>query len=167
MSSGKYSATPPPPVSPARDDLLLLSEPYECWQALAAGLLDVPVHGRRMRGVYVSRTRLMRTAPHSLWVQLRQLLSERGLVPAGSVLVELMRSGHDTEFGVVISDGGRVYDFELRYVRARGDTEEIVLMAFWHDITDRWQATPFSTEIADAFLWHAPPRRTVLTAGAT
>lgn len=105
----------------------------------------------------------MRTSRYGLWVRLRELLNERGLVPADTVLVYLFPDGGDSEFGTVVSDGGRVYSFDLRYNRESMRSARAAVIERWLDITDRWQQEPFSPEIADAFIWKPPPRRTRLT----
>ncbi|MCX5613178.1 hypothetical protein OHB39_37470 [Streptomyces sp. NBC_00047] len=68
------------------------------------------------------------------------------------VLVYLLQSGAEIESGVLLSAGGPVYDFDLRHIRMRASTERTVLIERWLDITDRWQTTPFSSEIADLHL---------------
>ncbi|KPI15487.1 hypothetical protein OV450_2625 [Actinobacteria bacterium OV450] len=142
---------------------LLPSEPYEIWEPLAVRLLGAPPHQQLPRGSYVHCTRLMRTAPHGLWVQLRERLHERGVDPADAVLVHLLQSGADTESGVLVSGGGRVHDFELRCVGTQAGGKR-VLVQHWHDITDGWRTTPFSAEIANAFIWQPPPLSTALAA---
>lgn len=105
----------------------------------------------------------MRTSRYGLWVRLRELLNERELIPADTVLVHLFPDGGDSEFGTVVSDGGRVYSFDLRYNRESMRSARAAAMERWLDVTDRWQQEPVSSEIADAFIWKPPPRRTRLT----
>ncbi|MFJ2592503.1 hypothetical protein [Streptomyces erythrochromogenes] len=143
--------------------MLLASEPYEIWQPLAVGHLDIPPHQQTSRGSYASCTRLMRTHPDGLWAGLRRLLKERGLAPADTVLVFLIQSGAETESGVLLTDGGLVYDFELRLSRFRDGTERIRI-GRWLDATDTWQTAPLAAEIANAFIWRVPPRPTRLPA---
>ncbi|MEV7524394.1 hypothetical protein [Streptomyces sp. NPDC091371] len=107
-------------------------------------------------------TQLMRTSPYNLWVRLRSLLAERGLIVSTTVLVYLFPDGAHTEAGVVLSDGGHVYEFVIDYNRMGVGSELNAVIAQWHDITSHWQAHPFSAEIADAFIWRPPARRTHL-----
>ncbi|MFE2285515.1 hypothetical protein ACFXDJ_15245 [Streptomyces sp. NPDC059443] len=107
-------------------------------------------------------TRLLRTSPHNPWVRLRSLLAERGLIISTTVLVYLFPDGADTETGVVLSDGGHVYEFDIGYNRRRAGSVRNAVIEQWHDITSRWQAHPLGAEIADAFIWRPPARRTHL-----
>ncbi|MGW0661235.1 hypothetical protein [Streptodolium elevatio] len=104
----------------------------------------------------------MRTGRHALWTRLRELLNQHGLVPADTVLVFLFPDGADSEYGTVVSDGGRVYSFDLRYNREDVRTERTAVIERWLDITDQWQGKPLSHEIAETFIWRPPPRRTNL-----
>lgn len=83
--------------------------------------------------------------------------------PADTVLVHFFPCGPETEAGVLLSDGGRVHDFELRYGPAGPDVDRGALVTHWRDVTDAWQDMPSAEEIAEAFLWRPPPRRTALT----
>ncbi|THA86760.1 hypothetical protein [Streptomyces sp. A0592] len=91
-------------------------------------------------------------------------MAERGLAPDRSVLVHLYPDGPCTETGVLLSDGGRVYDFELTYDREKAGADRWANIAYWHDITDRWQEKPFRQEISDAFIWRPPVCCTILAA---
>ncbi|MCX5395077.1 hypothetical protein [Streptomyces sp. NBC_00094] len=142
-----------------RNDALLPAEPYEAWGPLASLLYGHPP-GRREPLIYVNCTRLMRASPFSLWVRLRELLAERGLTISTTVLVYLFPDGGYAETGVVLSDGGRVYEFDIGYSRMRAGSERNAVIENWHDITSSWQTHPFRSEIADAFIWRPPARRT-------
>ncbi|MFE2149259.1 hypothetical protein ACFXAO_04410 [Streptomyces lavendulae] len=104
----------------------------------------------------------MRASPLSLWVRLRELLAGRGLSISTSVLVFLFPDGDSAEAGVVVSDGGRVYEFDISYDRMREGGDVNAVIEHWRDITTCWQAHPFHSEIADAFIWRPPARRTYL-----
>lgn len=144
-----------------RSDALIPAEPSEAWGPLASLLYGHPP-GRREPLIYVNCTRLMRASPFSLWVRLRELLAERGLSTSTAVLVYLFPDGGDSEAGVVLSDGGHVYEFDIGYNRMRAGSERTAVIENWHDITSSWQAHPFRSEIADAFIWRPPARRTYL-----
>ncbi|MFJ6784406.1 hypothetical protein [Streptomyces yangpuensis] len=108
-------------------------------------------------------THLLRTSSFDLWVRLRNLLRERGLDPASTVLVNLFPDGGDHEFGRAIAEDGRVYRFDLFYDRDSPQGARKATIRSWTDITDTWQAEPLHDEIAQAFIWAPPPRRTDLT----
>ncbi|MFD3472460.1 hypothetical protein ACFWWM_40315 [Streptomyces sp. NPDC058682] len=104
----------------------------------------------------------MRASQFSLWIRLRQLLAERGLTISSAVLVYLFPDGPEAETGVVLSDGGRVYAFDLAYDRMREGSDRDAVIERWQDITSHWQAHPLRSEIADAFVWRPPAQRTYL-----
>ncbi|MFF2196629.1 hypothetical protein [Streptomyces sp. NPDC058157] len=104
----------------------------------------------------------MRTGPHDMWVRLRRWLPGQGIDPAESVLVHLFPCGTDMDHGVLLSGAGRVHAFELHGLRARRGAGRFVVR-YWRDITEEWRTTPFAEEIAHAFIWRPPPRRTRLT----
>ncbi|MER6320220.1 hypothetical protein ABT237_41715 [Streptomyces sp. NPDC001581] len=112
--------------------------------------------------MFVNCTRLMWASPFSLWARLRELLGERGLTISTTVLVYLFPDGPESETGVVLSDGGQVYEFDLAYNRMREGSDRDAVIARWQDITSSWQAHPLRSEIADAFIWRPPARRTRL-----
>ncbi|MFJ3841118.1 hypothetical protein ACWGHM_36950 [Streptomyces sp. NPDC054904] len=104
----------------------------------------------------------MRASAFNLWARLRELLAERGLTISTAVLVYLVPDGPESEAGVVLSDGGRVYEFNLVYNRMREGSDRDAVIEHWQDITGHWQAHPLRSEIADAFIWRPPARRTYL-----
>lgn len=144
-----------------RNDSLIPAEPYEAWGPLASLLYGHPPD-RRAPLIYVKCTRLMRASPFSLWVRLRELLADRGLIISGAVLVYLFPDGGDSETGVVLSDGGRVYEFGIGYNRMKEGSDRSAVIEHWNDITSCWQVHPLRSEIADAFIWRPPARRTYL-----
>ncbi|MFH8640345.1 hypothetical protein [Streptomyces goshikiensis] len=141
--------------------MLIPAELYEYWGPLAS-LLNGYSPGSRKSLMYVKCTRLMRASQFSLWARLRELLAERGLTISTTVLVYLFPDGPEAETGVVLSDGGRVYRFDLMYDRMREEGDRNALIEHWQDITSHWQTYPFSSEIADAFIWRPPLQRTYL-----
>ncbi|MFK0016924.1 hypothetical protein [Streptomyces sp. NPDC091027] len=98
----------------------------------------------------------MRTHQGGLWVRLRELMAERDLVPAETTLVYLFPDGPSCETGVLLSDSGRVYDFELTYDLEQAGADRWAHISSWRDITDRWQTAAFRREIRDAFIWRPP-----------
>ncbi|MFJ3842264.1 hypothetical protein ACIPY6_43230 [Streptomyces sp. NPDC090054] len=79
-----------------------------------------------------------------------------------AVLVYLFPDGPEAETGVVLSDGGCVYEFDLVYDRTRGGSDRDAVIKHWQDITSHWWTHPLRSEIADAFVWRPSARRTYL-----
>ncbi|MGW7030752.1 hypothetical protein ACWGFX_26770 [Streptomyces xanthophaeus] len=142
-------------------DALISAELYEAWGPLTSLLYGHPPNSRRSL-MFVNCTRLMRASPLSFWARLRELLAERGLTISTAVLVYLFPDGPESETGVVLSDGGRVYEFDLVYNRMREGSDRDAVIKHWQDITGHWQTHPLRHEIADAFIWRPPARRTYL-----
>ncbi|AWZ06997.1 hypothetical protein DRB96_23095 [Streptomyces sp. ICC1] len=142
-------------------DALISADLYEAWGPLASLLYGHPPSSRRS-SMFVNCTRLMWASPFSPWARLRELLGERGLTISTAVLVYLFPDGPESETGVVLSDGGRVYEFDLVYNRMREGSDRDAVIEHWQDITGHWQVHPLRSEIADAFIWRPPARRTCL-----
>ncbi|MEV6678210.1 hypothetical protein AB0N09_15305 [Streptomyces erythrochromogenes] len=145
----------------AHRDVLTPAEPYEAWGPLAV-LLHGPLPGTRQALMYVRCTQLLRASRLGFWARLRHLLAERGLTVSTAVLVHLFPDGPGVETGAVLSDGGRVHEFDLAYDRMREDGDRGAVIVRWRDITGHWQARPLRSEIADAFVWRPPALRTHL-----
>ncbi|WP_406858812.1 hypothetical protein ABZO31_00620 [Streptomyces sp. HUAS MG47] len=114
------------------------------------------------QAVHVQYTHLLRTSTLEGWKRIRSLLADQGLDPATTVLVNLFPDGGDLEFGQCIDEDGRVYCFDLVYEREAPKAVSKAIVRNWTDITDTWQEDPLQGEIADAFMWRPPARRTVL-----
>lgn len=80
------------------------------------------------------------------------------------MLVNLFPDGGDHEFGQCIDEDGRVYSFDLVYDRETPNAAGKAVLRNWTDITDTWQHRSFPGEIANAFIWRPPSRKTVLPA---
>ncbi|MFC7797200.1 hypothetical protein [Streptomyces cinereoruber] len=114
------------------------------------------------QAAYVQNTDLLHTSAFGLWRRLRSLLEDQGLDPATTVLVNLFPDGGDHEFGQCIDEDGRVYSFDLVYDRESSTAENRAVLRNWTDVTDTWQHRSFADEIADAFIWRPPARKTAL-----
>ncbi|MEU8777120.1 hypothetical protein [Streptomyces sp. NPDC048606] len=157
--SGAAKKTEPYVPTRTPPDALLPAETHERWAPLAV-LLHGHLPGLRTTTSYVNCTRLLRTSPFGLWVRLRELLVERGLTIPTTVLVSLFPDGACSETGVVHTDGGRVYAFDLAYDRLKDGDDRNAVITRWRDVTHSWEEVPFHSEIEDAFLWRPPARRT-------
>lgn len=116
------------------------------------------------QAAYVQNTDLLLTSPFDLWRRLRSLLEDQGLDPATTVLVNLFPDGGGHEFGQCIDEDGRVYSFDLVYNREIPKAENRAVLRNWTDVTDTWQRRSFADEIANAFIWRPPSRKTALPA---
>ena len=116
------------------------------------------------QAAYVQNTHLLRVSAFGLWRRLRSLLEDQGLDPATTVLVNLFPDGRDHEFGQCIDEDGRVYSFDLVYDRERPKAEARAVLRNWTDVTDTWQHHSFADEVASAFIWRPPVRKTTLPA---
>lgn len=88
-------------------------------------------------------TRLVRVDASPLWERVRRALSAMGVDLDRSALVESLERDDGSVFGVVFTQTGQVREFSL----AAG----VEGLAEWHDITERWRASPSFEAIEDAF----------------
>jgi hypothetical protein len=98
-----------------------------------------------------SSTRLLRESADPLFQRLRELLSERGIDVTRSSLATFFPDDTDMEFGVIVAQDKRVFEFELRY--GTGDLGEQVASAKitdWSDRTDWWDSDPHGNDIREA-----------------
>lgn|SRR5574341_24759 len=89
-------------------------------------------------------TRLLRTSTDSMWVRVRTLLNERGIDVNASVLVESFPDDVNFEFGVLITQNGKVIQYGYDYIRkgiSEGEFTE------WNDITSRFNETPYGESV--------------------
>lgn len=98
-----------------------------------------------------SSTRLLRESDEPLFRRLRVLLAERGIDSGRSALAALFPDDTDMEFGVVVAQDKRVYEFQLHY--AKGDIAHAVegaTITAWDDRSAWWDSDPFSSDIREA-----------------
>ena len=82
-----------------------------------------------------------------MWQRTRELLAERGVSPATSILATSFPDDSSFEFGVVVTSDRRVYQFGLDYLHKpveRGTFTE------WIDLTERHGSSPYSEDVAAA-----------------
>jgi len=100
----------------------------------------------------VESTRLLRGDDDPMWARLRTLMTERGFDPQRVALATFFPDDTNTEFGVVVTPAGEVYEFDLVY--GKGDLTQQAATATitdWRDRTEWWRDTPHRNEIESAF----------------
>ena len=99
--------------------------------------------------VPAASTRLLRKSEEPLFQRLRVLLEERDVDPQTAILADLFPDDVDQEFGLLVTQDGRVIEFVVYYGR-RGDLKRQAAeatMGDWKDITSWWDATPHASTI--------------------
>lgn len=94
-------------------------------------------------------TALLRNDPSEFWSHLRALLDERGIDPARAALAESLEQGDDSEFAVVITADGDVYELSWSPT-GQGVTN-------WVCTNERWRDTPYREGIEQAISLLEPP----------
>ncbi|MGW0828355.1 hypothetical protein [Streptomyces sp. NPDC002845] len=107
--------------------------------------------------IVVQYTELLRSSSFDLWVRLREILTEQGLDPARTTVVDLLQEGPDHEDGQIISDDDRVYRFRLFYDQAAEHGARNARLSDWTDITGSWENGSLATRTAGAFAWKSGP----------
>ena len=90
-------------------------------------------------------TRLLRSDADPMWIRLRSLLAERGVNVGSTILVESFPDDTDFEFGVLITQDGKVIQYGFSYIGrdvSEGELSE------WNDITAQYLSTPYSESVA-------------------
>lgn len=98
-------------------------------------------------------TELLRTSDDPLFRRLRVLLPEQKVDVAADVLAELFPDDVDQEFGIIVTTSRKVFTFVLHCGRS-GDLKTqaaTAVIADWTDISSRWEASPYASNIRDAF----------------
>ena len=97
---------------------------------------------------YVLRcTELLRESPDPMWRRTRELLEERGISPANSILATSFPDDTSFEFGVIVTNDHRVYQFGLDYLHK---PVEQGVFTEWVDLTERHRSSPYSEDVAAA-----------------
>jgi len=89
-------------------------------------------------------TDLLRGSEEPFWARLRVLLREKGLDSARVILVECFRDDTQFEFGITVTDDGRVFQFGFDYLHKSADDGSL---SEWEDLTDRFRGTPHQESI--------------------
>jgi hypothetical protein len=89
-------------------------------------------------------TNLLRTGTDPFWERLRELLTQRGVNPSTSILVECFPDDNSFQFGILIAQSSKIIQFGFDYLHrsiAEGQFSE------WEDLTERYQDSPHRESI--------------------
>ncbi len=100
-------------------------------------------------------TNLLRGSEELLWTRLRTLLREKGLDPARTILVECFPDDPQFEFGIVVTEAGKVFQFGFDYLHRQVKDG---WFSEWEDLTARFRGTPHQESITVGLdmVRHAP-----------
>ena len=99
-------------------------------------------------------TRSLREGSDPFWARLRKLLSERDVDPSTSLLVECFPDDPSFEFGLVVTDDRRVFQFGFNYLNR---SVENGTLTEWEDLTSRFESSPHRDVIAIALAMQSAP----------
>jgi hypothetical protein len=105
-----------------------------------------------MRDRIAELTGALRGSDEKLFPRLRQLLSQRGVNPDTTVLVEMFSDEREFEYGIVVTARGGVYQFGLDCM---GRTPDAVELIEWIDWTSTYRLAAFRSHV-DAALEYLP-----------
>ncbi|HJQ54962.1 MAG TPA: hypothetical protein VJ825_14075 [Gemmatimonadaceae bacterium] len=105
-----------------------------------------------MRDRIAYLTESLRGSDENLFPRLRQLLSQRGIDPNTSVLVEMFSDERQFEYGIVVTAGRDVYQFGLDCMGRAPNAAELIE---WVDWTTTYQLAAFRAHV-DAALEYLP-----------
>ena len=95
----------------------------------------------------VELTAPLRNSNDAMWARLRQLLLEHGVSADTAILATSFPDDASFEFGVVVTNERRVYQFGLDYLHKsveKGSFTE------WVDLTERYASSPYREEVVVA-----------------
>lgn len=105
-----------------------------------------PLSAKQLATARTSRVELLTKSLHEstdpFFSVFRESLSARQIDPDTSILTNLIPTGSDTEFAVIILADGDVVSVEI---------DERNGIFEWEDITDSWKLSPYCREIDDGF----------------
>ena len=87
-------------------------------------------------------TALLRNDPSQFWEHLRTLLQAQGIDPGSAALAESVKQGDASEFAVVVTNDGEVFEFSW--------TPSAAGIMEWVRTTEWWRGTPHRPGIEDA-----------------
>jgi hypothetical protein len=96
-------------------------------------------------------TELLRHSPLELWVQLREVLVDKGLELERTALAWSSEEGPELEFGVIATTDRRVF----QYLLTANDLTE------WRDLSGSWKKTPYADAVRAALVLLKKPGRSV------
>jgi uncharacterized protein YbaA (DUF1428 family) len=77
-------------------------------------------------------TELLRNDPSAFWSDARAILQKHGVDPVRAALAESVEQGDDSEFAVVVTSDGEVFEFSWRPT-TQDVREWIRTTAWWRD----------------------------------
>lgn len=92
--------------------------------------------------VVASLTALLRESEEPFWSSLRQALRNQDVQPDHAALAERCEQGNGSEFGVVVTADGEVFQFSI--------LSEAHDFAEWIRMTDWWPSSPYRNSIEAA-----------------
>ena len=84
-----------------------------------------------MRERIAELTSSLRAGDDELFPRLRQLLEERGIEPATTVLVEMFSDDREFEYGIVVTADGGVFQFGLDCMGRSRESAELIEWIDW------------------------------------
>ena len=100
-----------------------------------------------MRERIAELTSSLRESEEGLFPRLRQLLKERSVDPACSVLVEMFSDVREFEYGIVVTREGKVFQFGLDCLGRSADSAELIE---WVDWTRTYEYAAFRQHVEAA-----------------
>jgi hypothetical protein len=100
-----------------------------------------------MRDRIADLTGSLRGSDEKLIPRLRQMLSERGIDPETSVLVEMFSDEREFEYGIVVTERRDVYQFGLDCMGRAPDAAELIE---WVDWTKTYHLAAFRRHVEAA-----------------
>jgi hypothetical protein len=94
-------------------------------------------------------TELMQCSDDPLWVRIRHLIKEKGLVPETSVLAYSYPEDLHFELGVIVTADRKVYQYGFDYLHRDISTGTFTE---WKDLTANYEKSAFSSHIENALL---------------
>jgi hypothetical protein len=92
-------------------------------------------------------TEFLRTTEIPKYVRIRELLAEKGIDLASSLIPNIMQEDQFMESGLVVTDDKRVFEFEFYY---RGKPWSQASFSTWRDLTDTYRTRAFRPVIQAA-----------------
>ncbi|MGH7377588.1 MAG: hypothetical protein ACREKK_09245 [Candidatus Methylomirabilales bacterium] len=101
-------------------------------------------------------TNLLRGSEEPFWTRLRVLLREKGLDFARVIVAECFPDDTQFEFGIVVNEDGRVFQFGFDYLHRQVEDGSF---SEWEDLTARFRGTPHQESITIGLDMVADARR--------
>jgi hypothetical protein len=95
----------------------------------------------------IELTALLRDSTDPMWMRLRQLLIEQGVSIETAVLATSFPDDTNFEFGVVVTNDRRVYQFGLDYLHKPVEQGRFTE---WVDLTEQHASSPYREAVAVA-----------------